>query len=591
MNSKRLQSFCFAVLLICQASITTANDSNDTAVPYIRAEKLNNPQRIQILQSIRKILSGVEVESVPGNISRGGCMMVLSLSRLTKTSIVAGSIGKSFNECLEQTSRYIKDNATAKEIHDGRLKIDVAMRLGPKQFFAKSTGSRLDPSTQGVWLPKNKLMLLPEELLSRNLFQDGMLQIDLLMKYLTEAKHVNAETVLLEEVNYYPIQFDSFVEGTNGALVKLFRGNEDPPSISLESLLKASMNGGEYLLKHQHTDGIFDYNYDARTNKTDWDYNLLRHAGTCYSLLELYQATGDIRFLESARIGIHALLRYASVPLDEHKHIDFETIVSERTEAKLGGAALAVLALAQYQLITHDSTWLPCARKLANFLLFQQKETGEFVSKYYYGIKESEPFESLYYPGESILALIRLYRVDPDPEWLLTAMRGADWLILTRDAGKKIRDLPHDHWLLIALNELEQITGKRLYTQHSFRIAQAILMEQCLHSRNHDWIGSFYDPPRSTPTATRAEGLVAVWYLARRTGSSNLLYLKALKRMASFQLRCQFTDENCIYLPRPDLAMGGFRRGLTDWEVRIDYVQHNISSLLGLYAILAALQN
>lgn len=336
---------------------------------------------------------------------------------------------------------------------------------------------------------------------------------------------------------------------------------------------------------------MFDYNYDAKTNRSDQDYNLLRHAGTCYSLIELYQSTGDIRFLHAARIGIEYLLSFTDVPLDQHSQADFEAIVSVGREAKLGGAALALLALVQYQKATGDSSWFPCAKKLANFIVFQQKQSGEFVSKYYYGDPESEVFESIYYPGEAILALTRLYRVDRDPTWLLSAIRGANWLILKRDAGKKTQDLPHDHWLLIALNELQQLTGKSLYTQHSLRIANAILIGLCTTSTNPDWIGSFYVPPRSTPTATRAEALVAVWQLTTRNRISNARYLEGLKLMAGFQLRCQITQNSALDLPRPDLAVGGFRRGLSDWEVRIDYVQHNISSLLGLYSILASSKN
>jgi hypothetical protein len=41
-----------------------------------------------------------------------------------------------------------------------------------------------------------------------------------------------------------------------------------------------------------------------------------------------------------------------------------------------------------------------------------------------------------------------------------------------------------------------------------------------------------------------------------------------------------------MYLPNPPRALGGFHTSLTDYEIRIDYVQHNISSLLGLYRAL-----
>jgi hypothetical protein len=138
----------------------------------------------------------------------------------------------------------------------------------------------------------------------------------------------------------------------------------------------------------------------------------------------------------------------------------------------------------------------------------------------------------------------------------------------------------------MGLDELYELTGDERYLAHSRRTGQSIVDAQRRISSHLDWIGSFYDPPRSTPTATRAEGVVAATRLARKVGADDAVYLEALRLMADFQLRCQVTPENGLYLPRPDLAMGGFRRGLTDWEVRIDYVQHNVSALLGQLALL-----
>jgi hypothetical protein len=40
-----------------------------------------------------------------------------------------------------------------------------------------------------------------------------------------------------------------------------------------------------------------------------------------------------------------------------------------------------------------------------------------------------------------------------------------------------------------------------------------------------------------------------------------------------------------MYFDDPARALGGFTGSLTDREVRIDYVQHNLSSLLALYTI------
>jgi len=62
---------------------------------------------------------------------------------------------------------------------------------------------------------------------------------------------------------------------------------------------------------------------------------------------------------------------------------------------------------------------------------------------------------------------------------------------------------------------------------------------------------------------------------------------KAIQLGIAFQLQTQFMPESVMYLDHPANALGGFHNNLTDYTVRIDYVQHNISALLGYYRILA----
>ncbi len=62
--------------------------------------------------------------------------------------------------------------------------------------------------------------------------------------------------------------------------------------------------------------------------------------------------------------------------------------------------------------------------------------------------------------------------------------------------------------------------------------------------------------------------------------------LEAARSGIDFQLQLQFRPESALYLPEPRRALGRFSRSLTDFEIRIDYVQHNLSSLLALREIL-----
>jgi hypothetical protein len=62
--------------------------------------------------------------------------------------------------------------------------------------------------------------------------------------------------------------------------------------------------------------------------------------------------------------------------------------------------------------------------------------------------------------------------------------------------------------------------------------------------------------------------------------------LNAAKLGVIFQLKTQFTDDNVEGLADPQRTIGGFKHSLDSYTIRIDYVQHNICSILGLYSIL-----
>ena len=187
-----------------------------------------------------------------------------------------------------------------------------------------------------------------------------------------------------------------------------------------------------------------------------------------------------------------------------------------------------------------------------------------------------------------MLALLRLHRIDEDPAWVDAAELAASYLIDERDAELPTAKLPHDHWLLYALNELHGFRPKDKYLNHAMRITEAIVKAQNRGPEPPDWIGSFYRPPRSTPTACRSEGLLAAHALATRTGKRVEARdaIDATRRALGFQFATQCTPERAMFFERPTRALGGFHLSLYEFEIRIDYVQHNVSALLAMLRVL-----
>jgi hypothetical protein len=149
--------------------------------------------------------------------------------------------------------------------------------------------------------------------------------------------------------------------------------------------------------------------------------------------------------------------------------------------------------------------------------------------------------------------------------------------------------LPADAWLMQALEALYNIGHEKSYAEHTLALAAAMVAEQYTDENTDGYAGGFGPgPPRVTPAASRAEGLVAAYRLARSTGDARASSIAtALKASARFQLTQQFTSENNAAARNPARAAGGFFEGSTEPLVRIDFVQHNISSLLGIAQLIA----
>jgi len=354
---------------------------------------------------------------------------------------------------------------------------------------------------------------------------------------------------------------------------------------SSEMLLSASKMAGNYLINATSNEGVFAYIYDALHDSINISqYNILRHAGTTYSMLQLYDVTKDERLLNKSQKAIEILLNFEK-PYDNASCIVFGD------EMKLGGNALAVIALAEYTKVTGNDIFLSSMQNLTKYIEKSQMETGEFLCKRYYSTGEVSDFVSEYYPGEALLALCRLYSIDNNETWLDVAEKGAQYLILVRDGNISTYNLIHDHWLLMALNELYRYRNDSLYLNQSMRIAESIIHTQKdgvnIKVDNPNLIGS-YASPRGTPTATRSEGIIAAYHLSNDFGNATEAkkILNSIKLGIKFQLQLQFTKENVVDLPNPQRSLGGFTDYFTTYDIRIDYVQHNLCSILGLYHIL-----
>ncbi|HEU4539093.1 MAG TPA: hypothetical protein VFS00_33460, partial [Polyangiaceae bacterium] len=385
----------------------------------------------------------------------------------------------------------------------------------------------------------------------------------------------------------------SFVEGVEGepGPLPLHRGNvlRGPPDP--EMLRQSLLEAGAFLARSVGADGRYCYTYDAAADACDAEYNLLRHAGTTYSLFQLYRELHEPAFLTAAERAT-GWLRQQVRPVSDDPSRAF---LLEGDKAKLGAVGLTLLALVEREHALHDGADRPLLARLADFVRSQQRDDGYFASYFDWGPGANVPGDnSIYYPGEALLGLVRLYGIDPQARYLESAVRGAEFLVKRRWRWGGVElYVPPDAWLTQALAELDAVAPAEWVRDYTYAIIQTTELTMLRQDEGApvDFAGGpAAGPvlPNVTPAGSRNEGLTAAYRMAVRTGDkARAESIKALSlASARFQVGQQFRPANSYFLPNPERARGGFRSTPHRLDIRIDYVQHNATGLLGLLAIL-----
>ena len=376
---------------------------------------------------------------------------------------------------------------------------------------------------------------------------------------------------------------ESFTHDEQGGLVRLYRASTLLPKAGAAQIMQGVRLGGDFLCGLLRDDNRFIYEGDVGRDHYDNTYNQLRHSGTIYALYQLYEATGEERYRQTADRAWQWLLKQLRTDRDAHGNVCAFTV--EVGKVKLGSSGLALIALSERLRINRTEADLKLGRELANHLLRGQNENGSFNSYHPLKGKKTSRYRSIYYPGEAMLGLIRFYHFDPNPAYLNAVAKGAHYLIYDkwRVIGLELFVLP-DAWLMLALNDLHQVQPREDYVDYGLKIADGMMADQLLagwQTPYPDYRGGYFPyPPQVTPAGARLEGLTATYLMARRAGRDVAALRRTIAEAARFEVERVIRPEFVFLYPNPHRALGAFRNSPISNRVRIDFNQHNISGLL-----------
>jgi hypothetical protein len=369
--------------------------------------------------------------------------------------------------------------------------------------------------------------------------------------------------------------------------------------LSNEVIDAAIQQGVEYLIHVCQPDGRFIYQVDSVHGTISGRYNIVRHSGTIYSLVMADDLHSSLEIVDTIKRAV-AYLKANYVSSDRFAHNDSLSAIwssaiwkNKMPRALLGATGLGLVALVNAARIEPGMISDDDLQALGRFLLFLQKSDGSFHTAYLpLTDKKFDDSPSLYFPGEAALGLLCLYEHDHSIEWLNGAEKA---LLYLANSCKNVADIPADHWALIATEKILTLpgqpigdAGRELLLRHGILICKAILKEQLngpsddSRDDGFDWSG------RTTPTATRVEGLLAfLTVLPSKQTQLRSEMVTSVNRAMHFLLNAQ------IHTGR---FAGGIPRALKSAaaplhqdhevddpradEIRIDYVQHYLCAMI-----------
>ena len=381
--------------------------------------------------------------------------------------------------------------------------------------------------------------------------------------------------------------FETFLSrGPDYPAVQLYRLN-DLAARPWTDILAVARQMGDVLVKNQDKDGWFFHRYDSRRGHfLPTPYNIVDHCYAIVTLADLSAATAEKRYLDAAGRAVD----YLKKKFQTHRPEKGEPFiyVAYNQKAKLGAAAMAVVALDRYAELTravfHDGDM----KLLGRFLVHQQYDDGSFLHYYRYDKKVPYHYRiSRAFPGQATWALATLARRFNEEVWRKAARKAAGYLITRREKEMRWSEPPADIWFTAALHELCTPFAESVHLKYARRMTDHVIKQQKVKDVPPDMVGSFEGAQEGSvrAAARRVRLLGEVSGFTVSSPKKRDTTAAVMRRALDFIRLNQLRPNNTFYLPEPEGAYGRVRAGAFNNEVRLDATCHVIQAILWMHRV------
>lgn len=324
---------------------------------------------------------------------------------------------------------------------------------------------------------------------------------------------------------------------------------------------------GDYLRKQVRDDGRFVYGYIGYDNYEIEDYNILRHAGTAWSLMNYYRYSGN----EDVMLDVDSVMDYLLSQVVYHGDMAF-IYDAENGGIKLGSSGLGLIALVNYIEISGRQDLTGLCRQLADGILYCLDADFTFNHVYDSDLNLLEKTRTVYYDGEATYGLCRLYDLTGDAAYLDIVEKiiknnfiangyetiGDHWVAYTLDCFLKSR------WDPEIFDFALRNVAENLETWEKSQVARPARFEACANL----WDLYGY--------AVEQGHLIPEWFDA----DMRARFGQAADYLLGRTLDGFFWPETAMYQGYPERVTDGFFDRTDAFRTRIDDTQHSYNGLL-----------
>jgi len=319
-----------------------------------------------------------------------------------------------------------------------------------------------------------------------------------------------------------------------------------------QRILEKIPEWGEFLLSMQNKDkeskryGAFHYSLYLSPEEKEEKFVVGTAALSIFTLLDLYERTGEEKYLESARLAgdwLVTMQEENGIMRPYVRYSEDKWVHGTKESLLYNGQVLA--ALSRLYQATQKEEYFNSAEKIAGHFEKRVEEDGCFLGDEY---RSPNPISSAWV----VMALLDFYKVNPEEEYREIIFNCSRELV-GRQMTETTDPLYQGRWALA------------FSTSGNGWLAE-VMMEMYHFCRNENM--TEVDELRSSSPFTDARVCQD--------------YKTAVIKVTEWLMQFTYSEENSAFLPNPELAIGGIFWDYDDKYVRTDSVCHALNGYLGI---------